>query len=108
MRTSYISTQYAGYAHNSALGLTIAGGLNTGPPVERTYDGFTFSEVAPMYPNNNEHYFFCLVAVDDDTLMRVGGVYGMADKAHYARASLRLIDQMSSAQRKDLTLRKQT
>ena len=95
MRTSYISTQYAGYAHNSALGLTIAGGLNTGPTVERTYDGFTFSEVAPMYPNNNEHYFFCLVAVDDDTLMRVGGVYGMADKAHCALASLRLMDQMS-------------
>ena len=34
-----------------------------------------------MSPNSNEHYFFCLVVVDDLTLMRVGGVYGMADKA---------------------------
>ena len=93
LRSGFMRTyhKHAGYAHNDALGLTIAGGLNTGPLVERTYDGFTFSEVTPMNPNSNEHYFFCLVSVDDFTLMRVGGMYGMADKARGARAPLRLI-----------------
>ena len=73
------------------MGLTIAGGLNTGPLVERTYDGFTFLPVTPMSPDNNEHWGLCLVYVDDFTLMRVGGTYSMADKAGGSWAPLRLI-----------------
>lgn len=73
--------EHSGFAYNSAMGLVMAGGQGpgeAGKTVESTIDGSTFQTLAPMLITN---YYHCLVSIDDNTLLSIGGDIA-ADKVY--------------------------
>ena len=76
----------SGFAYNNVMGLVMAGGQgpgDAGESVESTVDGSTFQPLTQMPVTN---YYHCLVSVDDDTLLSIGGEIA-ADKAYIYRTS---------------------
>ena len=80
---------WSGFAYNDAMGLVMAGGVYADENVESTLDGSAFQPLTP-YPYPVQYH--CLVSLDDNTLMSIGGSidgYGdtTTDKAYIYKTS---------------------